>query len=83
MVVSELVHPHWREVLATYLAPLPEVELETLPAGKDGKTLFDGLSGGAAVLIMQSPNFLGVIEDLAHAAAAAHAAGGFLASGFQ
>ena len=83
VVVSELVHPHWREVLATYLAPLPEVELETLPAGKDGKTLFNGLSGEPAVLIMQSPNFLGVIEDLAHAAAAAHAAGGLLASGFS
>lgn len=83
VAVSELVHPHWREVLATYLAPLPDIELVTLPAGKDGKTRLDNLGAQPAVLIMQSPNFMGVIEDLAKAAEAVHSAGGLLAAGFS
>ena len=83
VAVSGLVHPHWREVLATYLAPLADVELVTLPAGPDGRTDLSGLDGEPAVLIMQSPNFLGVIEDLRAAGVAVKALGGLLAAGFS
>ncbi|MDR1744138.1 MAG: aminomethyl-transferring glycine dehydrogenase subunit GcvPA [Planctomycetota bacterium] len=85
VAVSKLAHPHWREVLATYLAPAPDVRILTLPAGADGRTDVSPLEGleEPAVLVMQSPNFLGVVEDLPAAAGAIHAKGGLLAAGFS
>ena len=85
VAVSGLVHPHWREVLRTYLAPADDVEILTLPAGPDGRTDLSALDGLAepAVLVMQSPNFLGVVEDLSAAAEKIHKAGGLLAAGFS
>ena len=85
IVISSLVHPHWRQVLATYMAPRPEVEIITLPASEDGRTDFSPLKSidSPAVLLMQSPNFLGIIEDLKDAARAVHAVGGLLVSGFS
>ncbi|MBQ4132899.1 MAG: aminomethyl-transferring glycine dehydrogenase subunit GcvPA [Desulfovibrionaceae bacterium] len=83
VAVSALVHPHWRQVLSTYLAPLADVELITLPAGPDGRTDFSGLCGEPAVLVMQSPNFLGVIEDLEAASQKIKSLGGLLAAGFS
>ena len=85
VAVSALVHPHWREVLATYMAPLEDVEIVTLPADDQGRTDYSALKDvdSPAVLLMQSPNFLGVIEELPKAAEAIHAAGGLLAAGFS
>ena len=85
IAVSKLVHPHWREVLATYLAPAEDVEITILPALPDGTTDFSAMAGikDPAVVIVQSPNFLGVVENLAEAAKTAHAAGALLATGFS
>ncbi len=85
VAVSRAVHPHWRQVLATYLAPLNEVELLELPLSADGRTdlaPFAALTE-PAVLVLQSPNFLGVIEDLEAASDTAHGAGALLAAGFS
>lgn len=85
VAVSSLVHPHWRQVLKTYLDPLQDVELVQLPAGPDGRTDFSGVSylDAPAVLMVQSPNFFGVIEDLSLAAETIHRQGGLLAAGFS
>lgn len=85
VAVSQLVHPHWRQVLATYLAPDGDAGTTVLPAAPDGKTDLSVLARleEPAVLLIQSPNFLGVIEDIAAAAGAIHAAGGLLAAGFS
>ncbi len=85
VAVSSLAHPHWRQVLSTYLAPIEGVEIVVLPMTREGKTDLALLSelDKPAVLLMQSPNFLGVIEDLAAAAQAIHNQGGLLASGFS
>ena len=85
LAVSELVHPHWREVLATYLAPMDDVEILVLPANADGQTDYSALSSlkEPAALLIQSPNFLGIVEDLPQAASAIHQAGGLLVSGFS
>ena len=85
VAVSRLVHPFWLEVLKTYLAPAADVQLVVLPAGEDGRTSLAPLAGlnEPAVLIMQSPNFLGVIEDIEAAAGAIHNAGGLLAAGYS
>ncbi|MDR1045871.1 MAG: aminomethyl-transferring glycine dehydrogenase subunit GcvPA [Candidatus Adiutrix sp.] len=85
LAVSELVHPHWREVLSTYLAPRKDLELLLLPADAEGRTDYSALASleKPAALLVQSPNFLGVIEDLSRAAEAVHQAGGLLVAGFS
>ncbi|MDR1534415.1 MAG: aminomethyl-transferring glycine dehydrogenase subunit GcvPA [Planctomycetota bacterium] len=85
IAVSGLVHPHWREVLDAYLRPLEGTRIVTLPPGADGRTNLSPLGElpEPAVLILQSPNFLGFFEDLRTAGEAIHAAGGLLAAGFS
>jgi len=66
VAISRLIHPHYREVVKTYLWPKGYVVLE-LPYLEDGKTdlsALDGMTELAAIAI-QSPNFFGCIEDLA------------------
>ncbi len=74
VVVSALVHPHHRQILNTYLAP-SGYELIEIPCTPDGTTdlsALDNLEDIAAVAV-QSPNFFGVIEDLARVRAVADA----------
>jgi glycine dehydrogenase subunit 1 len=65
VAVSRLIHPHYRQVLQTYLQPT-DFEIVELPYRADGTTdsaLLDDLNDLAAVAV-QSPNFFGCIEDL-------------------
>ncbi|MGE5613071.1 MAG: aminomethyl-transferring glycine dehydrogenase subunit GcvPA [Bacillota bacterium] len=72
IAVSAGLHPEYREVLKTYAKfngiDITEVGLDGLRTDKN--KLMDSVSGRAAV-IMQSPNFFGVIEDIGRAAAIA------------
>ncbi len=65
VAVSNLVHPHYRQVLDTYLRPT-DLEVVELHYGENGRTLLDGLSevDGLGAVVIQSPNFFGCIEDL-------------------
>ncbi|MGB3209808.1 MAG: aminomethyl-transferring glycine dehydrogenase subunit GcvPA [Desulforhopalus sp.] len=65
VAVSRAIHPHYREVAKTYLAP-SGYELIELPVDKIGRTDLTGLADieGLAAVAVQSPNFFGVIEDL-------------------
>jgi glycine dehydrogenase subunit 1 len=65
VAVSRLVHPHYRRVLATYLAPTDYevVELPYLPDGTTDLAPLDNLDELAAVIV-QSPNFFGCIENV-------------------
>lgn len=89
VVVSAALHPHWRAVLDTYLAPHPSLRVLTLPVGTDGRTDFDAFAASGvaaadvAVWVVPSPNFFGVIEDLDAAARRAHDASALLAVGFS
>jgi len=74
LCVSAGLHPHWREVLRTYTEGVG-LALETLPLDASGRTDCAKVPADAAAVIVQSPNFLGAIEDLGAAAKAAHAAG--------
>jgi glycine dehydrogenase subunit 1 len=79
-VVSRGVHPHSRETLATYAvgfgAEVAEVGLE------DGVThaaaLAEAVDGETAAVFLQSPNFLGAIEDVEALGAAAKEHGALL-----
>jgi len=64
-VISKLINPFYFEVLKTYLENRG-VEIEVLQE-KEGQTDFSELEGkikGSACLVVQSPNFFGVIEEL-------------------
>jgi len=70
VVIAPTVHPHYRDVVRTYtqgmdLVIAGDVSLDTTPA--DLAALVDETT---ACVIVQSPNFLGQIEDLETLAAA-------------
>ncbi len=73
VVVSQGVHPEYRQVLATYLhavgAELRTVDLE------GGLTPPAAFAGDVGAVVLQSPNFLGAIENPAPWVEAAHASG--------
>ncbi len=78
VLIAPSVHPHYRAVVRTYTQGMqltitgdenPEASLSDVAALLDGDT---------AVLIVQSPNFFGQIEDVKSLAEKAHAAGALL-----
>jgi glycine dehydrogenase subunit 1 len=80
IVLAHTVHPHYRRVTETYLAATGR---QVLSAPRTATGTLDvaatkPLLGTAACLVVQQPNFLGVIEDLEACAALAHEAGALL-----
>ncbi len=65
VVVARTVHPHYREVLATYAQNLglSIVEVGYSPDGTVDEAQLAAAAAGAAGIIIQYPNFFGVIED--------------------
>lgn len=78
VIVAETVHPIYRQVLETYAEPTG-LEIATLPCGPDGRLDAGALEtlacDNTCCIAVQSPNFLGVIEDLPAVASAASAVG--------
>ncbi len=74
VVVSGALHPHYRQVLDTYVGGLG-AEVVEAPRSADGRTALPPLDGDVACLLVQSPNFLGCVEELRPLADAAHQAG--------
>ena len=79
VVVSEAVHPEYRQVLATYLSGIG-LRIVTVPfdraAGEtDRGALRRALDADSAAVLTQYPNFFGVIEPLAELVELTHAAG--------
>src|SRR5947209_16970621 len=75
VLVSRGVHPHYRQVLQTYVSDLPAVYKE-VPL-KNGVTDVQELEGlleeDTAAVVTQSPNFLGYIERIDTITKFAHA----------
>ena len=79
VLVSETVDPKTLAVINTY-AKYHGVNIETIPAA-GGTTDFDAMrgrlaQGGVAGVIVQQPNFYGIIEDFTGVADAVHASRG-------
>jgi glycine dehydrogenase subunit 1 len=75
-VVSQGVHPHSQETLGTMAHGWG---MELTPAQlQDGLTELPELDDDVSAVIVQQPNFFGVVEDLEPLAAAAHEAGALL-----
>ncbi len=81
-VVAATVHPEYREVLHTYLQfrDLPTSQIGYV--AETGRVDLDALAGAVteetAAVLVQSPNFFGVIEDIPAIAEIAHKKGALL-----
>jgi len=82
VLVARTVHPEYREVLATYARhqgmPIAEVDYARETGALDLADLEQKIDGETAAVIIQSPNFFGVIEDVPRVAEIAHRHGALL-----
>ena len=82
ILVARSVHPEYRDVLQTYARnqglPVEEVGFNGETGQLDLKDLGKKLNGETACVIIQSPNFFGIVEDTAVIAERAHAHGALL-----
>lgn len=81
IVLSATVNPHYRQVLDTYNMGLG-MPVEIAPRTSNGATDIEALKrvvdDQTAAVIVQNPNFYGIIEELESAAGVAHDAGALL-----
>jgi glycine dehydrogenase subunit 1 len=81
-VVAATVHPEYREVMATYAQhqglPNSVVGYDRETGRVDLKALEAAITEETACVLVQSPNFFGVVEDVAAIADLAHAKGALL-----
>jgi glycine dehydrogenase subunit 1 len=81
-VVATTVHPEYREVLATYAKhqglPSTLVAYDQETGRVDLAKLEAQVTNETAAVLVQSPNFFGIIEDIPAIAAIAHAKGALL-----
>jgi glycine dehydrogenase subunit 1 len=65
---SEGLHPIYREVAATYATYL-DLTFEIMPLGEDGRTIVPKIGDDVVAVVVQQPNFFGIVEDLKAAGA--------------
>jgi glycine dehydrogenase subunit 1 len=82
ILVARTVHPEYREVLLTYAQhqgmPVDEIEYVRETGAIDTGDLEKKIDGQTAAVIIQSPNFFGIVEDVRRAAEIAHRRGALL-----
>jgi len=78
ILIAGFVHPEYLKVVRTLVTTLG-IELKMIPAGESGACDVDRvagqLTGQTAAVVIQMPNFVGRLEDIAPLAQAAHRAG--------
>jgi glycine cleavage system P protein (glycine dehydrogenase) subunit 1 len=81
VLIARSVHPEYRQVLATYAKNLG-LAIEEIGYTASGQLDREALTAeklaNAAAVVVQSPNFFGVLEELPGLAESAHAAGALL-----
>jgi glycine dehydrogenase subunit 1 len=82
VLVARNVHPEYREVLGTYAKfqgmPVEELAFDAESGQANFDDLATKLTNDTAAVIVQSPNFFGIIENVKQAAALAHEKGALL-----
>ncbi len=82
VLVARTVHPEYREVLATYAQhrgmPVVEVDYARDSGSLDAGDLERKIDNQTAAVIIQSPNFFGILEDVPRLAEIAHHQGALL-----
>ncbi len=85
VIVSKAVHPEYRQVIRTYCGHGTGTLIE-VPFDKSGATdagrLGELIDGETAAVVVQSPNFFGVIEDLERLEALVHEKNALLIAAF-
>jgi glycine dehydrogenase subunit 1 len=87
VLLSQAIHPEYRRVIQTYIDP-DQQEIILVPYKRDeGRTnekiLFDLLKEDVSAVVIQNPNFFGVIEDLQPIGERVHGIGGLVIVGFS
>ncbi|MDI7261033.1 MAG: glycine dehydrogenase, partial [Thermodesulfobacteriota bacterium] len=87
VLLSQTIHPEYREVIQTYIDP-EEQEIVLIPYLKgegrtDEKVLTQFLDQDVSAVVVQNPNFFGVIEDLQKIGERVHQEGGLMIVGFS
>jgi glycine dehydrogenase subunit 1 len=80
IIISQTLHPHWREVLETYAID-KDLNVVVAPQQRgvtDSASLVSLVTESTAAVICQSPNFFGCVEDVKNIATIAHAKGALL-----
>jgi glycine dehydrogenase subunit 1 len=82
ILTSRTVHPEYREVLATYARnqgmPVDELDYVRETGALDLSQVEQKIGAQTAAVIIQSPNFFGIVEDVRRAAEIAHRHGALL-----
>ncbi len=82
ILISRVVHPEYREVLQTYAKhqglPVEEFGYDAESGAIDLKDLESKITGDTAAVIVQSPNFFGIVESIQAVADLAHKKGALL-----
>jgi glycine dehydrogenase subunit 1 len=80
IVVSGDVNPIYRRMLRTYMANFDAEIVEVPPAGglADREALAGALGDATAAVVVQTPNFFGVLDDFSDLAETVHDAGALL-----
>lgn len=77
IIVSGGLHPHYRDVVRTYLGDGPDLTcLEASPEGQGD--IVDLIDENTAAIVVQTPDFYGHLRDVKSLADAAHAQGALL-----
>jgi glycine dehydrogenase subunit 1 len=74
---ASAIHPHYKKVLGTYTWSL-DLEVDNIADTNGATTDYSSLTEEHACLVIQYPNFYGIIEDLAEARKAADRVGALL-----
>ena len=77
IILSGGLHPHYRDVVSTYLDN--SENLIRLPASPEGQgDILSQIDDDTAAIVIQTPDFFGHLRDVEKAAEAVHARGGLL-----
>ena len=81
VVIAGALHPEYAQVLQTY-SEAQDYEILRVPAGPDGRVgpamLREAVTATTAAVILQQPNFFGVLEDAQAVSDLAHGVGALL-----
>lgn len=82
IIISAALHPHYKQVLDTYVRHLPGVQVTEAPLAADGTldlaALKAKLTDKTAVFLLQTPNFFGCLERAGEVSDLVHKAGALL-----
>ncbi len=64
VLVSEGLHPAYTVVARTYARYIEDIQFDVLPLDEHGRTVVDQVDDDVIALVVQQPNFFGIVEDL-------------------